>query len=67
MGNKKAQPSRSRPSAGEDGLYDYVARVEVDKEPLESPTTFNCMLSLPGTNYTKKRELLFYGKSFFSN
>lgn len=48
-----------------DGLYEAIVRVKVPKVSLNSPTAINCVLTIPGTNYTKKRETIFYGKFRF--
>lgn len=48
-----------------DGLYEAIVRVKIPKISLKSPTAINCVLTIPGTNYTKKRETIFYGKWFF--
>lgn len=45
-----------------DGLYEAMVRVKIPKTSLKSPTAINCVLTIPGTNYTKKRETIFYGK-----
>lgn len=45
-----------------DGLYEAIVRVKIPKINLKSPTAINCVLTIPGTNYTKKRETIFYGK-----
>lgn len=45
-----------------DGLYEAIVRVKIPKISLKSPTAINCVLTIPGTNYTKKRETIFYGK-----
>lgn len=49
-----------------DGLYEAIVRVKIPKINLKSPTAINCVLTIPGTNYTKKRETIFYGKLFHS-
>ena len=45
-----------------DGLYEAIVRVKIPKISLKSPTAINCVLTIPGTNYTKKRETIYYGK-----
>lgn len=49
-------------SQSNDGLYEAIVRVKIPKINLKSPTAINCVLTIPGTNYTRKRETIFYGK-----
>lgn len=48
----------------DDGLYEAIVRVKIPKINLKSPSAINCVLTIPGTNYTKKQETIFYGKAF---
>lgn len=65
LGNRTSPSQRTQTEVGIDGLYDSSVDSVVPLADLESPTTINCILTLPGTNYTKKRETIFYGKSPF--
>lgn len=44
------------------GLYSMTVRTRIPREKLESPTPITCAFYLHGTNYTKRRETIFYGK-----
>lgn len=48
-----------------EGLYDITVERKLREENLESPINIKCILSLPGTNYTKKKEAIYYGENFF--
>lgn len=48
-----------------DGLYDTSVSAYISRHDIESPTTINCVLSVPKTNYVKKKETIYYGE--FSN
>lgn len=65
LGNRTSSSQKIQTEAGLDGLYDSSVETVVATADLESPTTINCIFSLPGTNYTKKRETIYYGKIFF--
>ncbi|CAD7089041.1 unnamed protein product [Hermetia illucens] len=41
-------------------LYSGNVTVELPRSQIESPTPINCVLTLPGSNYTKRRETIFY-------
>lgn len=44
------------------GLYSMTVRTRIPRDQLESPTPITCAFFLLGTNYTKRRETIFYGK-----
>ncbi|GAB0089522.1 uncharacterized protein DMENIID0001_040840 [Sergentomyia squamirostris] len=44
----------------ENGLYESILTWRVPREHLEPPVTFNCALTIPGTNYTARRETIYY-------
>lgn len=48
---------------GENNLFNVSVSGSIPKEELESPTTIECFLTVPETNYTKKRSTIYYGKS----
>ncbi|XP_055374541.1 uncharacterized protein LOC129607534 [Condylostylus longicornis] len=45
------------------GLYNLKVKVKLYRKMLESPTPITCILSLAETNYTKRRETLFYDEA----
>lgn len=60
--NDKSADATPSPPRNISGLFELTVERQLPKTELESPTTINCILSLPGTDYTKKRETIFYGK-----
>ncbi|EDS40717.1 conserved hypothetical protein [Culex quinquefasciatus] len=46
---------------GENNLFNVSVSGSIPKEELESPTTIECFLTVPETNYTKKRSTIYYG------
>lgn len=45
-----------------DGLFDVKVVAKYPKNALKSETIINCQLSMPGTDYNKKRETVYYGR-----
>ncbi|XP_017024492.1 uncharacterized protein [Drosophila kikkawai] len=45
------------------GLYSMTVRTRIPKDQIESPTPITCAFILIGTNYTKRRETIFYDKA----
>ncbi|KAH8390033.1 hypothetical protein KR200_005891, partial [Drosophila serrata] len=45
------------------GLYSMTVRTRIPRDQLESPTPITCAFILIGTNYTKRRETIFYDKA----
>lgn len=45
-----------------DGLFDVKVVAKYPKVALKSETIINCQLTMPGTDYTKKQETVYYGK-----
>ncbi|XP_038107803.1 uncharacterized protein LOC6051898 isoform X2 [Culex quinquefasciatus] len=45
---------------GENNLFNVSVSGSIPKEELESPTTIECFLTVPETNYTKKRSTIYY-------
>ncbi|XP_023162505.1 uncharacterized protein LOC111593744 isoform X1 [Drosophila hydei] len=45
------------------GLYSMTVRTRIPRDQLESPTPITCAFFLLGTNYTKRRETIFYDKA----
>ncbi|EDV56711.1 uncharacterized protein LOC6547403 [Drosophila erecta] len=45
------------------GLYSMTVRTRIPRDQLESPTPITCAFILDGTNYTKRRETIFYDKA----
>ncbi|XP_037950126.1 uncharacterized protein LOC119686234 isoform X2 [Teleopsis dalmanni] len=45
------------------GLYSMTVRTKIPREKLESPTPITCAFYLLGTNYTKRRETIFYDRA----
>ncbi|XP_038107805.1 uncharacterized protein LOC6051898 isoform X4 [Culex quinquefasciatus] len=48
---------------GENNLFNVSVSGSIPKEELESPTTIECFLTVPETNYTKKRSTIYYAIS----
>ncbi|XP_049539532.1 uncharacterized protein LOC125953795, partial [Anopheles darlingi] len=46
---------------GENGLYNASISGRIRKDQLESPATIECLLSIPETNYNKRRSTTYYG------
>ncbi len=44
-----------------DGLFDVKIVSKLHQETLKSETIINCQLVIPDTNYTRKRETVYYG------
>ncbi|XP_055705366.1 uncharacterized protein LOC129803058 isoform X2 [Phlebotomus papatasi] len=57
VGNQVANRSR----ADEDGHFEVIVNARVPRQKMESPTTIKCILTIPDTNYSKKKESIFYG------
>lgn len=49
----------------DDGLFILEVEEKLLLTDLESPTTINCILTLPGTDYSKRKTAVFYGKKFY--
>ncbi|XP_039481437.1 uncharacterized protein LOC120445237 isoform X2 [Drosophila santomea] len=45
------------------GLYSMTVRTRIPRDQLASPTPITCAFILVGTNYTKRRETIFYDKA----
>ncbi|KAH8233702.1 hypothetical protein KR026_011522 [Drosophila bipectinata] len=45
------------------GLYSMTVRSRIPRDQIESPTPITCAFILSGTNYTKRRETIFYDKA----
>ncbi|XP_055839785.1 uncharacterized protein LOC129907535 isoform X1 [Episyrphus balteatus] len=45
------------------GLYSMTVKSKIPRNNLESPTPITCAFFLLGTNYTKRRETIFYDKA----
>ncbi|XP_055921247.1 uncharacterized protein LOC129952600 isoform X1 [Eupeodes corollae] len=45
------------------GLYSMTVKSKIPRNKLESPTPITCAFFLLGTNYTKRRETIFYDKA----
>ncbi|ETN66152.1 hypothetical protein AND_002067 [Anopheles darlingi] len=45
---------------GENGLYNASISGRIRKDQLESPATIECLLSIPETNYNKRRSTTYY-------
>ncbi|KAH8305912.1 hypothetical protein KR018_003644, partial [Drosophila ironensis] len=45
------------------GLYSMTVRTRIPKDQLASPTPITCSFILVGTNYTKRRETIYYDKA----
>jgi hypothetical protein len=50
-----------------DDLFDVKVLAKYPKNALKSETIINCQLTLPGTEYSKKQETVYYGKFSRSN
>jgi len=48
-----------------DGLFDVKVVAKYPRNALKSETIINCQLTLPGTDYSKKQETVYYGKQSF--
>uniref|UniRef100_A0A182PT32 Uncharacterized protein n=1 Tax=Anopheles epiroticus TaxID=199890 RepID=A0A182PT32_9DIPT len=48
---------------GDNGLYNVSLSGRIRKDQLESPAMIECLLSIPETNYNKRRSTTYYGKS----
>jgi hypothetical protein len=46
-----------------DGLFDVKVIAKYPKNALKSETIINCQLTMPGTDYSKKQETVYYGES----
>ncbi|XP_059608125.1 uncharacterized protein LOC132255967 [Phlebotomus argentipes] len=44
----------------QNGLFESILTWKVNRAQLEPPVTFNCALSIPGTNYSVRRETIYY-------
>ncbi|GAB0089518.1 uncharacterized protein DMENIID0001_040750 [Sergentomyia squamirostris] len=55
----------TRSKVDDDGLFEVTATARVPRQRLESPTTIRCILSIPGTTYTRRKESIFYDRLTF--
>lgn len=60
MGSKYIFSNKVETSIDSNGLYSSNVFVEINSTNIISPTTIYCLLTIPSTDYTKKRESLFY-------
>jgi hypothetical protein len=44
------------------GTYFTSIHGKIQQSLLKSETSINCVLSIPGTNYTRRKEAIYYGK-----
>ena len=44
------------------GLYSMTVRTRIPRYKLDTPIPITCAFFLLGTNYTKRKETIFYGK-----
>jgi hypothetical protein len=44
------------------GMYFVSLHGKVHQSLLKSETSINCVLSIPGTNYTRRKEAIYYGE-----
>lgn len=61
-GEEQTLTVKNQSNLCEDGLYDTYVIGTIVKDSLESPTAINCILSIPKTNYTKRKETIYYGE-----
>lgn len=62
INDKIFETPKPRSVLGENNLYNVSISGSIPKEELESPTMIECYLTVPETNYTKKRSTIYYGK-----
>lgn len=43
-------------------MFDVKVVAKYPKNALKSETIINCQLTMPGTDYTKKQETVYYGE-----
>lgn len=43
-------------------MFDVKVVAKYPKDALKSETIINCQLTMPGTDYTKKQETVYYGE-----
>ncbi|XP_065074427.1 uncharacterized protein LOC135698390 isoform X2 [Ochlerotatus camptorhynchus] len=60
INDKIFETPQPRSVQGENNLYNVSISCSIPKEELESPTTIECYLTVPETNYTKKRSTIYY-------
>jgi hypothetical protein len=49
------------------GMYFASIHGKIHQSLLKSETSINCVLSIPGTNYTRRKEAIYYGESLIQN
>ncbi|XP_058835318.1 uncharacterized protein LOC131692345 isoform X5 [Topomyia yanbarensis] len=60
INDKLFETQKLKSVLGENNLYNVSISGSIPKEELESPTTIECFLMVPETNYTKKRSTIYY-------
>ncbi|XP_058463545.1 uncharacterized protein LOC131437905 isoform X2 [Malaya genurostris] len=60
INDKLFETQKLKSVQGENNLYNVSISGSIQKEELESPTTIECFLMVPETNYTKKRSTIYY-------
>ncbi|XP_055600640.1 uncharacterized protein LOC129749632 isoform X3 [Uranotaenia lowii] len=60
INDKLFETQKLKSVQGENNLYNVSISGSIPKEDLESPTTIECFLMVPETNYTKKRSTIYY-------
>nr|XP_029713730.1 uncharacterized protein LOC109400004 isoform X3 [Aedes albopictus] len=60
INDKIFETPKPRSVLGENNLYNVSISGSIPKEELESPTMIECYLTVPETNYTKKRSTIYY-------
>ncbi|XP_021710962.1 uncharacterized protein LOC5571100 isoform X1 [Aedes aegypti] len=63
INDKIFETPKPRSVLGENNLYNVSISGSIPKEELESPTTIECYLTVPETNYTKKRSTIYYARN----
>lgn len=43
------------------GLYQFKVRTEISVDTIQLPASLYCILTVPGTDYVKRRETIYYG------
>lgn len=62
LGNDKIVDGILKSTQASNGLYITNRHIKIPQSDIHPETNINCILSIPKTNYTKKRETVYFGK-----
>lgn len=62
LGNDKIVDGTFKSTQNSNGLYITSRHIKIPQSDMQPESSIVCILSIPKTNYTKKRETVYFGK-----